>query len=58
MLYNIPGRTGRRIEVDTLARLSEHPNIVAVKDAVEDLDFTSKTINVVPDLILYRVRTA
>src|SRR5690606_24524130 len=36
MLYNIPGRTGRRIEVDTLARLSEHPNIVAVKDAVED----------------------
>jgi len=53
MLYNIPGRTGRRIEVDTLARLSEHPNIVAVKDAVEDLDFTSKTINVVPDLILY-----
>nr|PZN32855.1 MAG: hypothetical protein DIU67_07520 [Actinomycetota bacterium] len=53
MLYNIPGRTGRRIEVETLARLAEHPSIVAVKDAVEDLDFTSKTVNAVPDLIVY-----
>src|SRR5690606_26384678 len=53
MLYNTPGRSGRRIAVGTLDRLSEHPNIVAVKDAVEELDFTSKTINVVPDLILY-----
>ena len=53
MLYNIPGRTGRRIEVDTLARLADHPNVAAVKDAVEDLDFTSKTINTVPDLPVY-----
>jgi 4-hydroxy-tetrahydrodipicolinate synthase len=43
LLYNIPGRTGRRIEVDTLARLAEHPSIVAVKDAVGDLGFTSDT---------------
>lgn len=28
MLYNIPGRTGRRIEIETLARLADHPNIV------------------------------
>ncbi|MFH2073137.1 MAG: dihydrodipicolinate synthase family protein, partial [Actinomycetota bacterium] len=32
LLYNIPSRTGRLIEVETLARLSEHPRIVAVKD--------------------------
>ncbi|HEX6946372.1 MAG TPA: 4-hydroxy-tetrahydrodipicolinate synthase [Acidimicrobiia bacterium] len=53
MLYNIPGRTGRRIEIETLARLADHPNIVAVKDAVMDLEFTSKTIGVVPDLAVY-----
>lgn len=43
MLYNIPGRTARRIDVDTLTRLSEHPRIVAVKDAVEDPAFTART---------------
>ena len=53
MLYNIPGRTGRLIEVDSLATLSEHQNIVAVKDAVENLDFTSRTINQVPAFPVY-----
>lgn len=43
LLYNIPGRTGRRIEVETLARLAQHPRIVAVKDAVGELTFTTKT---------------
>src|SRR5437763_4988326 len=37
MLYDIPGRTGVPIETDTLARLAEHPRIVAVKDAKGDL---------------------
>jgi 4-hydroxy-tetrahydrodipicolinate synthase len=53
MLYNIPGRTARRIEVDTLKRLAEHPKIVAVKDAVMDIDFTSATCLRVPDLPVY-----
>lgn len=53
MLYNIPGRTSRIIEVDTLARLASHSNIVAVKDAVGDIDFTSTTINLVPSLPVY-----
>lgn len=43
LVYNIPSRTGRLIEVSTLARLSAHPRIVAVKDAVGDLAFTTKT---------------
>jgi len=53
MLYNIPSRTGRLIEIDTLARLSEHENIVAVKDAVENVEFTSQTVNRVPGLPVY-----
>lgn len=53
MLYNIPGRTARRIEVDTLRRLAEHPRILAVKDAVMDLEFTSQTCHDVPDLAVY-----
>ncbi len=53
LLYNIPSRTGRRIEISTLARLARHPNIVAVKDAVLDIDFTSETVRVIPDLAVY-----
>lgn len=33
VLYNVPGRTGVNIEVKTVVRLSEVPNIVAVKEA-------------------------
>lgn len=43
LLYNIPSRTGRLIELNTLARVAEHERIVGVKDAVGDLTFTSKT---------------
>jgi len=42
MLYDIPGRTGRRVERPTLVRLAEHPNIVAVKDAIGDAGETAK----------------
>ena len=37
MLYDIPGRTGVAIDTETLVRLSEHPRIVANKDAKGDL---------------------
>jgi 4-hydroxy-tetrahydrodipicolinate synthase len=53
MLYNIPGRTGRLIELGTIARLADHNSIVAIKDAVESLDFTSRTINEIPGLPVY-----
>ena len=33
VLYNVPGRTGREIAVETVVRLAEHPKIVAVKEA-------------------------
>lgn len=41
MLYNIPGRTGRGMSVETIVRLSEISNIVALKEASGDLDFAS-----------------
>lgn len=53
MIYNIPGRTSRLIEVETLAHLAAHPNIVATKDAVENLDFTSRTVNQIPGFAVY-----
>lgn len=53
LVYNIPGRTGTLIEVDTLARLAEHPRVVATKDAVMDIDFTSATVRGVPELAVY-----
>ncbi len=53
LLYNIPGRTSRLIEVETLGVLASHSNIVAVKDAVMDLEFTSSTVNLVPGLTVY-----
>lgn len=37
MLYDIPGRTGTRIEPATLLRLAEHPRVLAVKDCSYDL---------------------
>jgi 4-hydroxy-tetrahydrodipicolinate synthase len=53
MVYNIPGRTGVLVQVETLATLATHPNISCVKDAVLDLEFTSATINRVPSLPVY-----
>ncbi|MFB3099567.1 MAG: 4-hydroxy-tetrahydrodipicolinate synthase [Acidimicrobiia bacterium] len=49
MVYNIPGRTCRLIEVDTLIRLAAHPQIVAVKDAVDDIDWTVRQIDALPE---------
>ena len=46
VLYNVPGRTSSRIEVETIRRLSQVKHINAVKDAVGDIDFTSQTISV------------
>lgn len=48
MAYNIPGRTGTRIEHDTLLRMAEVPNIVAVKDSTGDFQAISKLIGEAP----------
>ncbi|MDT9696013.1 4-hydroxy-tetrahydrodipicolinate synthase [Streptomyces sp. P17] len=44
-VYDIPGRTGVRIEPDTMLRLAEHPRIVAVKDCSYDFLAAQKVIS-------------
>ncbi|MFI1026565.1 4-hydroxy-tetrahydrodipicolinate synthase [Streptomyces sp. NPDC020951] len=44
MLYDIPGRTGTRIEPETVLRLAEHPRIVAVKDCSYDFLGSQKVL--------------
>ena len=45
MLYDIPHRSGIPIATETLLRVAEHPNIVAVKDAKGDLAATSEVLS-------------
>ncbi len=49
ILYNIPGRTGVNISIETFKTLSLHPNIVGVKEAGGNMDFFSKIISVCGD---------
>ena len=44
MLYDIPGRTGVALSSETLIQLSAHPQVVAVKDAKDDLGETSHVL--------------
>jgi len=37
ILYNVPGRTGCNLLPKTVARLAEHPNIVAIKEATGNM---------------------
>jgi len=41
VLYNVPGRSGREIPIDVVARLSAHPNVVAIKEAAGSVDRVS-----------------
>lgn len=41
ILYNIPGRTGQNLLPETVAKLAEVPNIVAIKEASGSLDQVS-----------------
>jgi 4-hydroxy-tetrahydrodipicolinate synthase len=44
ILYNIPYRTGRNIENDTIRRLAEIKNIIGLKDSCGDIKQTSELL--------------
>ncbi|MBN1674752.1 MAG: 4-hydroxy-tetrahydrodipicolinate synthase [Kiritimatiellae bacterium] len=44
VLYNVPSRTGREIEVDTVVELAKHPKIVTLKEAGGSVDRVSRIV--------------
>ncbi len=44
-VYNIPGRTGKNIEPDTILRMAERPNISLVKEATGSMDQASQILS-------------
>jgi 4-hydroxy-tetrahydrodipicolinate synthase len=50
VLYNVPGRSGVGLSIETIKRLGAHPNIRAIKDAAGNVDLTSETCAACPDL--------
>ncbi len=48
VLYNIPGRTGITMSPQTVARLAEHDNLAAIKEATGSLDIASEIATLCP----------
>jgi len=48
IVYNVPGRTGVNVEVATLARMAEVPNIVGVKEASGNMTQMCEVAKAVP----------
>jgi len=44
IVYNVPGRTGQNITVDTTVKLAAHPNILGYKAASGDLNQVSEVV--------------
>lgn len=51
ILYNVPSRTGCNLKPETLARLAEHENIVAVKEASGDISQVAEISRLAGDKI-------
>ena len=49
VLYNVPGRSGKEIPLEVVARLAKHENIVAIKEAAGSVDRVSAIKNLCPD---------
>ncbi|MFC7442754.1 4-hydroxy-tetrahydrodipicolinate synthase [Laceyella putida] len=48
MLYNVPGRTSVNMTADTMARLAQLENVVAIKEASGDLNQISQLVKQIP----------
>ncbi|NDC83099.1 4-hydroxy-tetrahydrodipicolinate synthase [bacterium] len=54
MLYNIPGRTGRNLEPETIGRLAEIPSIFAIKESAGSVEQVRAIRRVTPaDFLIY-----
>lgn len=54
IVYNVPSRTGTNIEPATYAKMAEHQNIVAIKEANSNISKIVETMSIVGDqLTLY-----
>ena len=49
ILYNVPGRTRCSISVANVARLSQHPNIVGIKEASGNMSYAAKVAKYLSD---------
>jgi 4-hydroxy-2-oxoglutarate aldolase len=49
ILYSMPALTGIKIEPATIARLSDHPNIIGVKDSSADIEGFKQTVELCPN---------
>jgi len=49
ILYSMPALTGIKIEPETVARLSEHENIIGIKDSSADVEGLAETVRLVPE---------
>ena len=45
LLYNIPGRSAVGLSLDTITRLSAHPNIIGIKEATGSMEIASEIAN-------------
>ncbi len=52
IIYNVPSRTGVSISPETVARLFEFNNIVAIKEATGDIDQASQILNLCDIIVL------
>lgn len=50
IMYNVPGRTGMKISVDTVVELAKVPNIVAMKDATDDIAYAMEVLTRTTDM--------
>ena len=50
IMYNVPGRNGMKISVDTVVELAKVPNIVAMKDATDDIAYAMEVLTRTKDM--------
>ncbi len=53
ILYNVPGRTGVKLPVEVIKTLSEHKNIVGIKEASGDISYVAEIARVCKNFPIY-----